>query len=177
MKTSLFFIMLLLTIVSFLPISSAQDYTTWSLPEGAVARLGKGTITGNIAFSPDGTRLAVASFIGIWIYDARPGREIEVDLFTSHSKKVNVIAFSPDGATIASGDMDGIIRLYDVVTGQLKFTLDAQTVAIISIAFFPDGNTLASGNGEIFDINKIEPEIRLWNTRSGEHISTFKRTY
>ena len=33
---------------------SAQDYTQWNLPEGATARLGKGTITGDIQYSPDG---------------------------------------------------------------------------------------------------------------------------
>ena len=34
----------------------AQDYTQWSLPDGAKARLGKGWING-IRYSPDGTRL------------------------------------------------------------------------------------------------------------------------
>ena len=47
----------------------AQDYTRWGLPEGAKARLGKGWLFGNIAYSPDGTRLAVCSSIGIWLYD------------------------------------------------------------------------------------------------------------
>ena len=47
----------------------AQDYTQWGLPEGAKMRLGKGRLSGSIAYSPDGTRLAVASNIGIWLYD------------------------------------------------------------------------------------------------------------
>ena len=48
--------------------TSAQDYTQLSLPEGAKARLGKGRI-GEIQYSPDGTQLAVASSVGIWLYD------------------------------------------------------------------------------------------------------------
>ena len=55
----------LLILFALFPVSTfAQDYTQWSLPEGAKARLGKGHITGNIAYSPDGTRLAMASSIG-----------------------------------------------------------------------------------------------------------------
>ncbi|MDE0315228.1 MAG: hypothetical protein OXM61_10025, partial [Candidatus Poribacteria bacterium] len=81
-------------------LTDQVDYTQWALPDGAAARLGKGDITGNIAYSPDGTRLAVASSIGIWIYDARPGKEKELDLFTGHTGTVTAIAFSPDGTTI-----------------------------------------------------------------------------
>ena len=35
--------------------AAAQDYIKWNLPEGAKARLGKGGISGRIAYSPDGT--------------------------------------------------------------------------------------------------------------------------
>ena len=38
------------------------DYTKWQLPEGAKARLGKGGITENVVFSPDGNRLAIGSY-------------------------------------------------------------------------------------------------------------------
>ena len=65
----------------FLPNSIAQNYTQWDLPEGAKARLGKGTIT-EIAYSPDGTRLAVSGSRGVWIYDAQSGDEL--DLLTGH---------------------------------------------------------------------------------------------
>ena len=83
-NTLLSIIILLLTFVLLLPNAPAQDYTTWNLPDGVAARLGKGSITGNVAFSPDGNRLVVASSIGIWIYDARPGKVKELDLLTLH---------------------------------------------------------------------------------------------
>ena len=38
--------------------SSAQDYTRWKLPQGAIARYGKGRMY-DFAYFPDGTRLAV----------------------------------------------------------------------------------------------------------------------
>ena len=44
------------------------DYTQWELPEGAKLRIGKGRIT-DLKFSPDGRLLAVATSVGIWLYD------------------------------------------------------------------------------------------------------------
>ena len=68
MKTTLFSILTtFLAIFTFASNIFAQDYTQWHLPEGAKARLGKGSIS-DIQYSPDGTRLAVASSLGIWLY-------------------------------------------------------------------------------------------------------------
>ena len=51
-----------------LPPAESVAYTTLGLPEGATKRFGKGTVR-NIAYSPDGRLLAVASSIGVWLYD------------------------------------------------------------------------------------------------------------
>ena len=48
----------------------AQDFTQSDLPEGAKARVDKGTIISEIAYSPDGKYLAVASGTEIWLYNA-----------------------------------------------------------------------------------------------------------
>ena len=90
-KKALFFKFSLLFVSAlFLQNSFAQDSPQWDLPEGAKARLGKGRIS-EITYSPDGNRLAVASGIGIWIYDARSGEEL--DLLTGHSGRVYSVAF------------------------------------------------------------------------------------
>ena len=128
---------------SFTNIGCVQDSPQLPLPEGAKARLGKGGIH-EIKYSPDGATLAVASSIGIWLYDAESGEE--VSLLTEHTNKVNSMAFSPDGQTIAStGDWeDNTIRLWDVDTRQQLKTLTGHTGDVNSISFSPDGQTIAS---------------------------------
>ena len=142
MKTTL---TLLVLLTLFSRNTFAQDSPQWHLPEGVKARLGKGWIR-EITYSPDGNRLAVASSIGIWIYDARSGEEL--DLLTGHTSWVNSVAFSPDGGTLASGSRDNTVRLWDAVTGRHKATLTGHIYSVLSVAFSPDGGTLASGSGD-----------------------------
>ena len=162
MKPKLFSILLTFLLCStlFLPISSAQDYTTWDLPEGATKRLGKGSIY-EIAYSPDGSQLAVASTIGIWIYDAHTGEEL--NLFTGHTEVVTSMAFSPDGQMLASGSWDSTIILWDVSTGDLLRTLTGHT-SVVSVSFSPDGQTLASGSSD--------NTLLLWDVGTGETLRT-----
>ena len=112
MKTAQFSILMLLSLGTLAFNTYAQDYTRWSLPEGAKARLGKGYITGNIAYSSDGTRLAMASSIGSWIYDVHTGKELA--LLTGQAGDVSGVSFSPDGSTLASGSEDGTVLLWKV---------------------------------------------------------------
>ena len=155
---------LLISLILCLANAFGQDYTQWGLPEGAKARLGKGKISSNVAYSCDGTRLAVASFVGIWLYDTATRRE--VTLLTGHTYSINAIAFSPDGRTVAGGGLDETVYLWDVVTGALTHTLEGHTHWIDSIAFSPDGKILASGG--------VDNTIRLWDVATGTHIHTLE---
>ena len=147
------FLTLLLTLTLYLPNTIAQDYTKWNLPEGANVRLGKGWIN-DIAYSQDSNRLAVASSIGIWIYDANTFTEIA--LLTGHTERVNAVAFSPDSKMLISGSHDKTVRLWNVETGELLHTLEDHTDYVLAVAFSPDGNKFASSDGDF--------TIRLWDT-------------
>ncbi|MCY3668522.1 MAG: T9SS type A sorting domain-containing protein [Gemmatimonadetes bacterium] len=157
-KASLFNVALVSVSVLFAPASRAQDYTRWNLPEGALARLGKGRAkTGQATaavYSADGTRLAVNTNIGIWLYDTYAGAEFVL----IPERDAEVMALSSDGSTLASisGGFDNAIELWDVDSGQLKATLEGNQIT--SVAFSPDGATLASGSWDT--------TIRLWDVDS-----------
>ena len=142
------------------PIGS--DYQTWHLPEGAIARLGKGRIQ-EVAFSPDGSLLAVASRIGIWLYDAATSRELA--LLLGHTSEVNSVSFSPDGSTLASGSWDNTVKLWDVATRRNIATLEGHRNNVYSVSFSPDGSTLASGSHR---------EVKLWDVATRRNIATLE---
>ena len=142
-----------------------QESMQWNLPEDAKARLGKGSIN-EIQYSPDGKLLAIASEIGVWLYDVATRREIA--LLTEHTSVVDRLAFSPDGRTFASGSKDGTILLWGYRSAdgsasvQTKLTVDREELSGLNLAFSPDGRTLAGGTGDT---------IRFWDTITGEQKS------
>ena len=167
MKIKYLFLIALFCIATLLlPNISVSDYTQWSLPEDAKIRLGKGTIK-QVKLSPDGTLLAVASSIGVWLYDVQTGEELV--LLTGHTGNVNSVAFSIDGKTLASHGEDHTIRLWEVSTGTHLKTLKAYIEPFPitrTLCFSPDGRTLASIS--------LNGTIQLWRVAYGTHLKTLK---
>ena len=125
-----------------LPQPSNVEYTRWELPEGAKARLGKGSIN-DIKFSSDGTRFAVATTIGVWMYDAKTGKEIS--LFKGERQDIKGIAFSAGGSVIVGANSTGGIPRWDTITGELHTILaDEKVKTLKSAVFSEDGAKLVS---------------------------------
>ena len=161
MRTTRFFcftLILLLTAVLFLPNSSAQDYTRWHLPEGAITRFGKGMIRDFVYF-PDGNRLAVLSSIGIWIYDVRTGETLDIitEPFTEDMR------LSPDGETLAAS-RDGSVYLWDLQAKKLRNVLVGNANRTYLLTFSPTGETLAGANWN--------NTIQLWDVHTGKLLKT-----
>ncbi|QHG21237.1 hypothetical protein GJB62_35910 (plasmid) [Nostoc sp. ATCC 53789] len=70
-----------------------------------------------------------------------------------HQRDVSIISFSPDGNTIASGEVSGVIRLWNKDGKQLQ-TIKGHSNRVTSISFSPDGNTIASA--------ALDGTIKLW---------------
>ena len=168
-KKLLIYFTILLIPCLFLLSGFAQDYTQWHLPDGAKARIGKGTIN-HISFSPDGTRLAVATSIGVWIYDAQTGKEISLIKVNFRSPlTVNRVAFSPDGKTLATGNgvLGGNLDLWDVETGEKIITLKKNIGRIYALEFSPDGKMLSCGS------LYRGVEYYMWEVDSGREVARF----
>ncbi|MEK7727274.1 MAG: hypothetical protein AAB354_02610, partial [candidate division KSB1 bacterium] len=63
---------------------------------------------------------------------------------SAHTGRVTTVAFSSDQATLASGGSDCTIRIWNLDTTQLKFTLKGHNEALSELAFSHDGKILAS---------------------------------
>ncbi len=138
-----------------------EDWTKWELPKEAKARFGKGGIN-VLQFSPDGKQLAVGSSIGVWLYDAKTGKE--VSMFPG---KCESVAFSPDGRFLA-GSIGGYHRegpqLWEVATGQ-KMGRTGYFPHASVLRFSEDGKTLfaLSDGGE--SISQLDVETRKGNVK------------
>ena len=135
-------LILILFSMFYLPPLFAQS----PIPEGAIEWFGKGRIY-DMQYSPDGTRLAVATSLGIWIYDATTYQPLH--FLKKHEYLVERIVFSPDGGLLASEERFDI-HLWDVNTGKHKYKLDHRG-GIKHFDFSADGQTLVTlGRGSPF---------------------------
>jgi WD40 repeat protein len=75
--------------------------------------------------------------------------------------RISVTALSPDGKLLATGGIDGIIRLWDVASGKWVRALVGHDSYVYGLAFSPGGKYLASGGS--FDVT-----ARIWEVATGQ---------
>ena len=130
----------------------------WDVESGEnIVTLGHHKIVTEIAFSPDGSRVAAASGKQVHIWCTKRWQAIA----TICTMEIESLAFSPDGARLAIGGArdEPIIHIYSAGTGQQIAELSGHTSGVQSVAFSPDGRLLASGG--------LDNVIYLWNVETG----------
>ena len=142
--------------ILFLPSVFAQGFTQFELPQGATARFGKGWVK-DALFSPDGKELAVATTIGIWIYEVSTGNER--DLLRGPMGGANAIAYSSDGHFLAAAHEDRTVYIWDIFNGSTR-TFPGHTGHIRAIAFSDDDSMVASGG--------TDNTIRIWDVHANK---------
>lgn len=139
----------------------------WRVPDGAEEAAladgadGEAAIT-DLAWSPDGTLLAVGTADGVlrlWDFKARKIRGR-----MAHGKGALMVAFDPTGRTLAAGSSDRSITLWNVATGQRLQTLEGHDEVVHNVAFSPDGRRLASVSSD--------HTARIWEPATGRLLLT-----
>jgi WD40 repeat protein len=129
-----------------------------------------------IAVSPDGKTLATAwsssgpseSDVSLW--SASDGRRLCA--LKGHDQGVLGLAFSPDGALLASAGYGSHVKIWNVVACNEHATLTERAGLVNSLQFSPDGRTLAVGHGAI---GLAEGGyVVLWNSATWEELLTLQ---
>lgn len=104
---------------------------------------------GDGAFSPDGSRYAVATRAGHAAVFRTAGLEPDGSI-GRHDFEADHVAWSPDGRILAtsSNEEGDPIRLWDAATGDPIAAARAQGNTIQDLEFSPDGRTLAAASGD-----------------------------
>jgi WD40 repeat protein len=152
--------------------STSKDTTIrlWDPGTGKV----KATLPGHVewqsavAFSPDGKTLAEGCperTVRLWDVQTakvratlRWRKDWLAEQVAPLPKQEVAVAFSPDRKTLASGNVDRTISLWDVVTRKRRATLEDHIGRMTCLAYSPDGKLLASAGGP----------VQLWDARTGK---------
>jgi WD40 repeat protein len=139
-----------------------------------------------LAFSPDGTTLAVAHTRwdekhtrysgGVVLWDPATGKE-KARLQHSPQRGVSQIAFSPDGRTIAAfeswregrgNEHRTQVALWDVAGGKVRATIPLEHGS--GLAFSPDGNTLVLSAMVREGGRWLGGQVRRWDAATGKEL-------
>ncbi len=142
-----------------------------SLPNAnSLGVLGRGQIR-SMQFRSDSETLAVASDLGVWLYDAHTLQTVQFpagEWYGDLENDVNAL-WSPDGTTLASitEHPNYGLTLWEAETGEeLRWLENERGGKIWSVAWSPDGKYLAAGS--TLDI------VRVWDVASGESLYELK---
>ncbi|MYA71341.1 hypothetical protein F4009_08090 [Candidatus Poribacteria bacterium] len=138
-------------------VSDDTEGITWALPEGAIARLGKGNFRA-VEPSPSGTYFAVATGMGLWWYEMSSSAPIA--LWETERGMISAVDFSQEGEWIAIANYDGVIKVMDIQSGeclaQMKRTEEHNIYWRIN--FSPDSKWIATANFsgivEVLDVHR-----------------------
>lgn len=135
-------------------------------------------------FSPDGGTIAVSDDLGVIHLVNVPGKRLAAALTAEKiyntqavnglvSMDIDTIAFSPDSKLIACGTESGIIRVWDVATGQNVAAFNVNGTAsgtaaarpVKTLIFSPDGKTLVTADN-------ADNTLAVWDVASGHQVAT-----
>jgi WD40 repeat protein len=121
-----------------------------------------------LAYSPDGTTLAVGSYREVLLFDTKSLRI--TGIWGGQADEVRSLAYSRSGATLAAGGgapgITGEIRLYDVKAGKETAAFGDHTDVVNGVAFSPDEKRIASGSAD--------KSVRIWDIAAHKQLALMR---
>jgi hypothetical protein len=149
--------------------ASGDDQVVYRYPDRESPQWGCYSVSygWGVAYSSDGGTLAAGGsnlgadgFVTIW--DVATG---EATNLTGHRSPVTSVAFSPLGDLLASGSLDGSVRIWDVAAREERMKLEGHEGGVLAVRVSPDGGTLASAS--------LDHTVRLWDMTTGAASGVF----
>ena len=100
-----------------------------------------------VAVSPDGRCFAAVgqgANVNAALFDVASGSRVRV--LKGHTSCVKAVAWSPDGARLATCSHDKTVAIWDAVTGEQTDVFEGHTWWVNSVAWSPDGRQLATAS-------------------------------
>jgi WD40 repeat protein len=128
----------------------------------------------SVRFSPNGTLLATADYLGTDLWSPRSGKHIGVLDDGAKTKLMNDSEFSPNGKLLAAAGQDGAVRIWDLRKRQRLFYFPGHTNPAVAVAWSPNGRFVADASsdrtGNVWEVVGVEQSkevARLVGHRSG----------
>lgn len=115
-----------------------------------------------VLMSPNSDSVAYTEYDKLCLFDLK---SCERRVVGSHRSHINQLAFSPNGALLASAGADGECSVLDISSGD-RVRLVGHEGEIRAVCFSPDSTVVATAGDDL--------TIRLWDARSGSHIRTVR---
>ncbi|KAH9888061.1 hypothetical protein C8Q73DRAFT_794488 [Cubamyces lactineus] len=85
----------------------------------------------------------------------------------AHARRVQAVAYSPNGQRIVSCSEDATIKLWDARTGARLHVLEGHTARVCCVVFSPSGKELLSSSDDL--------TVKLWDATTGKCLGSWTR--
>jgi eukaryotic-like serine/threonine-protein kinase len=115
-----------------------------------------------VALSPDLRTLAIGSVSSIWLWDLKTWERTAV--LDGQAGRLNDLAFSPDGCSLAAACSDGSIQVWNLATNKIMWTGEGHSGHVLSVTYIPATGFLASGSRD--------RTVAIWDATTGRRLQT-----